>query len=67
MAPTTFFIDRPDLEEIVGDEPLALEGLVPEQRMRQHEEGHLDELGQLLLHHDVDHPAETKSELDFNA
>ena len=48
--------DLPDLEEVVGDEPLALEGLVAEVLVGQDVEGDLDELGQLLLDDDVDDP-----------
>ncbi len=51
---------QPDLQEVVGDQSLSLEGLVAEQRMRQHEESHLDELRQLLLHHDINHPTEKR-------
>ncbi len=33
-----------NLQEVVGNEPLSLEGLVPEGGVRQHKEGHLQQM-----------------------
>ena len=45
-----------DLQEVVGYQPFPFERFVTKSGVGENEEGDFDELGQLLLHHDVNDP-----------
>ena len=45
-----------DLKEVVGYQSFPLESLVTKGGMRENEEGDFDELGQLFLNNNVNHP-----------
>ena len=46
-----------DLEEVVGYQSFPFECFVTKGWVGENEEGDFDELGQLLLHNDVNHPS----------
>ena len=46
-----------DLQEVVGYQSFPLESLVTKGGVRENEEGDFDELGQLFLNNNVNHPS----------